>query len=77
MFCLWEVTNNATGLRERNSIARVINSSADRNSTELEPLCGVNGQVVPSFPATLGDAKALNGERLTFCEGGSDLNQVI
>ena len=71
------MTNNATGLREKNSIARVINSSADRNSTRLEKLRGLDGLVAQDFPATLGNAKELSGECLTFWKGESDLSQVI
>ncbi|PUU74935.1 hypothetical protein B9Z19DRAFT_1132192 [Tuber borchii] len=49
-----------TSRQERNNIARVIKSGASRNSTALEPLYGVNGELVLDFPATFGDAKALD-----------------
>ena len=58
------MTNTVAALREKNNIARVINSGASRNSTALEPLYGVNGELVPDFPATFGDAKALDGKCL-------------
>jgi len=60
---IYEVTNTVTGLREKNHIAWV-NSGASRNSTALEPLYGVNGGLVPDFPATFRDAKALGSKYL-------------
>ena len=73
---IYEVTNKETGLREKNNTARVINSGANRNSTALEPLYGVNGELVPDFPATFGDAKALDGKCLCLFlqQGRSNLN---
>ena len=61
---VYEVINSVTALREKNNIARVINSGASRNSTALEPFYGVNGELVPDFPETFGDAKALDGKYL-------------
>ncbi|PUU77484.1 hypothetical protein B9Z19DRAFT_1128222 [Tuber borchii] len=50
--------------QEKNRIARLINRRANRDSTVLEPLYGINGQLVPGFPRTLGDAKRLNDNAL-------------
>ena len=78
MFCLfiYEVSDKETGLREKNNIARVMNGGASRNSTALEPLYGVNGELVPDFTPTFGDAKALDGRFLYpfLQQGRSDLN---
>ncbi|PUU78623.1 hypothetical protein B9Z19DRAFT_1064883 [Tuber borchii] len=50
--------------RERNSIARLFNRGANRDNTVLKSLYGVNGQLIPGFPRTLGHAKRLNSEAL-------------
>ena len=71
------MTNSATGLRESNNISRQINSSGDPNSTALEPFYGVDGQLVPGFPATFGEARALVGKLLHFWEGRPNLNGPI
>ena len=60
------MTDSATGSRETNSIARLMNRGANRNNTVLEPFYGIDGQLVPGFPRTLGAAKRLNGRCLSF-----------
>ncbi|KAG0638777.1 hypothetical protein HOY80DRAFT_966284 [Tuber brumale] len=65
-----EILQQVEGLREegsrqdKNSIARVINNTANLDDALLEPFCGVNGQLVPHFPATLGHAKRLRSDRV-------------
>ncbi|PUU74346.1 hypothetical protein B9Z19DRAFT_893026, partial [Tuber borchii] len=53
------LTDSATAPSEKNRIARLTNRRANRDNTVLEPLYGLNGQSVPGFPRTLGDAKRL------------------
>ena len=76
-FLVYEVTDSASGPRERNSIAQSMNRLVSRDSTVLVPFFSVNGVLVPGFPRTLGDAKRLDGECQSFSEGRSNLNQVI
>ncbi|KAG0132087.1 hypothetical protein HOY82DRAFT_484107 [Tuber indicum] len=65
-----EILQQVEGLKEegsrqdKNSIARVINNSASLDGTPLEPFYGINGQLAPNFPATLGHAKRLRGDRV-------------
>ncbi|PUU74005.1 hypothetical protein B9Z19DRAFT_1001968 [Tuber borchii] len=50
--------------QERHSIARVVNSTATRHPITLDPFYGVDGELAPGFPVTLGDARRLNGKIL-------------
>ncbi|KAG0642708.1 hypothetical protein HOY80DRAFT_1134312 [Tuber brumale] len=65
-----EILQQVEGLRDdgfhqdKNSIARVIDNSASFDGTPLEPFYGVNGQLVPNSPATLGHAKRLRSDRV-------------
>ncbi|KAG0642709.1 hypothetical protein HOY80DRAFT_900630 [Tuber brumale] len=65
-----EILQQVEGLREEGSrqdksfIARVINNTANLDDAPLEPFYGVNGQLVPHFPATLGHAKRLRSDRV-------------
>jgi len=66
---LFEVTNSANsgkGLSMRNRLARRANKRADLDTTPLIGFFGVNGQFVPGFPRTLGEAKRLNGKCLNL-----------
>src|SRR5437899_2532719 len=73
IFCfifICEVTDSVTGLSDRNSVARAINNGADRDGSPLEPFYGVDGQLIPHFPATLGDTKRLSGKCLNLLGEG-------
>ncbi|PWW79644.1 hypothetical protein C7212DRAFT_275954 [Tuber magnatum] len=49
---------------ERNAIARTRNQSAIRGNTPLEPFYGLDGQLIPGFPATVAVARGLKANRL-------------
>ncbi|KAG0132088.1 hypothetical protein HOY82DRAFT_518314 [Tuber indicum] len=65
-----DILQQVDGLRDegsrqdKNSIARVINNNARLDDTPLEPFYGINGQLVPHFPPTLGHAKRLRSDRV-------------
>ncbi|KAG0632718.1 hypothetical protein HOY80DRAFT_764548 [Tuber brumale] len=49
---------------DKNSVARAANNSVDCDSAPLEPFYGLNGKLIPRFPATLGDIKKLSSDRV-------------
>ncbi|RPA90469.1 hypothetical protein L873DRAFT_1848800 [Choiromyces venosus 120613-1] len=48
--------------RDKNNIARAINSTGNLRANLLEPLYGLNGLLVPNFPRTGADIERLGGD---------------
>ncbi|KAG0138163.1 hypothetical protein HOY82DRAFT_588739 [Tuber indicum] len=59
-----QVLRDEISRHDKNSVARAANNSADRDDAPLEPFYGVNGGLIPRFPATLGDVKRLSSDRV-------------
>ncbi|KAG0133642.1 hypothetical protein HOY82DRAFT_457567, partial [Tuber indicum] len=59
-----KVINSATGLSDKNSVARLINHNVNDGNTPLAPFYGVNGQLIPDFPETAGQVVTLEGDRV-------------
>jgi len=71
-----EVTNSATHLRDKNNLARLLNSRLSLAAHRLEPFYGADGEVIPNFLKTGAELNRLNSKYIDSDER-SFLNQPV